>query len=202
VGQFHFHPDEYIALMESELPDYYRLQDAAADATGGGCTRLLELGTGTGESALRVLARHPGAALAGIDESADMLAVARERLPDADLRVSRLEDQLPEGPFDLVFSVLAVHHLDGPGKADLFRRVAAVLQPGGRFVIGDVVVPDDPADATTPLSPDYDLPSRADEQLLWLVEAGFDARKVWASGDLAVLAAAVRGSDPLTAPGP
>ncbi len=189
MGQFHFHPDEYIALMESELPDYYRLQDAAAAATGSGASRALELGTGTGETALRVLPRHPGAALTGIDESADMLQVARERLPEADLRVSRLEDPLPDGRFDLVFSVLAIHHLDGPGKADLFRRVAAGLAPGGRFVIGDVVVPDDPADATTPLSPGYDLPSRADEQLSWLADAGFGARVVWASGDLAVIAA-------------
>jgi tRNA (cmo5U34)-methyltransferase len=118
-----------------------------------------------------------------------MLAVARERLPGADLRVSRLQDPLPAGPFDLVFSVLAIHHLDGPGKADLFQRVAAVLDAGGRFVIGDVVVPEDLADATTPLSPDYDLPSRADEQLVWLSDAGFDAAPVWASGDLAVIVA-------------
>ena len=54
----------------------------------------------------------------------------------ADLRVSRLEDALPEGNFDLVVSALAVHHLDGAGKADLFARVAArlpsasVSQPG------------------------------------------------------------------------
>jgi tRNA (cmo5U34)-methyltransferase len=194
MGQFHFRPEQYIALMESELPDYYRLQDAAARATGSGRTRLLELGTGTGESALRVLARHPGATLTGVDESADMLAVARERLPGADLRVSRLEDSLPDGPFDLVFSVLAIHHLDGPGKADLFQRVAAVLDGGGRFVIGDVVVPEDPADATTPLSPDYDLPSRADDQLVWLSDAGFEASLLWTSGDLAVIAAVARDS--------
>ena len=109
-----------------------------------------------------------------------------ERLRGADLRVARLEDPLPHGPFDLVFSALCIHHLDGPGKADLFRRVAEVLEPGGRFVIGDVVVPDDPADAVTPLSPDYDLPSRVDEQLAWLADAGFSADVVWRARDLAV----------------
>ncbi len=186
-GQFHFHPDEYIALMESELPDYYRLQDETAAATGAGASRLLELGTGTGETALRVLRRHPGAALVGVDVSDDMLAVARERLPGADLRVARLEDPLPPGPFDLVFSALCIHHLDGPGKADLFRRVAGVLSPGGRFVIGDVVVPDDPADAVTPLGPGYDMPSRVDEQLAWLADAGFSASVVWTARDLAVV---------------
>jgi tRNA (cmo5U34)-methyltransferase len=88
-----------------------------------------------------------------------------------------------------VFSALAVHHLDGAAKADLFARVAAVLESGGRFVLADVVVPDDPADATTPLSPGFDLPSRADEQVAWLREAGLDATVVWSEGDLAVIVA-------------
>jgi tRNA (cmo5U34)-methyltransferase len=171
--------------MHSEMPAYERLQDAAAAATGSHASRLLELGTGTGETARRVLARHPGASLVGIDASADMLAAAG--LPGADLRVARLQDPLPDGPFDLVFSALAVHHLDGPGKADLFARIAEVLSPGGRFVLADVVVPEDPADATTPLSPDYDLPSGAEEQVTWLREAGLDARIVWSERDLAVL---------------
>ena len=188
MGQFHFHPDEYLDLMRSELPDYFRLQDEAASLCAGART-LLELGTGTGETALRVLERSPGASLVGIDASADMLAVARERLPGADLRVARLEEPLPPGPFDLVFSVLAIHHLDGDGKADLFERVAAVVAPGGRFVIGDVVVPDDPADAVTPLSPDFDLPSRVDDQLGWLRSAGFAPAVAWSARDLAVIAA-------------
>jgi tRNA (cmo5U34)-methyltransferase len=190
MGQFHFHPDDYLELMHEELPAYERLQDEAAAATGSGARRLLELGTGTGETARRVLPRHPGASLIGIDASADMLAAAS--LPGADLRVARLQDPLPAGPFDLVFSALAIHHLDGPGKADLFARVAAVLEPGGRFVLADVVVPDDPADALTPLSPGFDLPSRVDEQLGWLRDAGLDPSVVWAERDLAVIAAVRR----------
>jgi tRNA (cmo5U34)-methyltransferase len=189
MGQFHFHPDDYLELMLSEMPGYHRLQDEAAAATGGGHSCLLELGTGTGETARRVLERHPGASLVGLDESADMLAAAREALPGADLRVARLQDPLPRGPFDLVFSVLAIHHLDGAGKADLFARVSAVLVPGGRFVLGDVVVPDDPADATTPLNPGFDLPSRVDEQLEWLRAAGLSASVAWSERDLAVLVA-------------
>jgi tRNA (cmo5U34)-methyltransferase len=198
MGQFHFTPERYLDLMLSEMPGYHRLQDAAAAATGTGARRLLELGTGTGETARRVLPRHPGARLVGIDASADMLAAARPLLPDADLRVARLQDPLPPGPFDLVFSVLAIHHLDGPGKADLFRRIAAVLAPGGRFVLGDVVVPDDPADATTPLSPDFDLPSRADEQLAWLADAGLAATLAWSERDLAVIVASPRPARPVS----
>ncbi|HET8756005.1 MAG TPA: class I SAM-dependent methyltransferase [Solirubrobacteraceae bacterium] len=168
--------------MRSELPDYFALQDETASRCAG-AHALLELGTGTGETALRVLERCPGAALTGIDVSADMLAVARQRLPDADLRVARLEDPLPAGRFDLVFSVLAIHHLDGPGKADLFRRVAAVTE---RFVIGDVIEPEDPADAVTPLSPGFDMPSPVEDQLGWLRDAGFAASVVWSRRDPAI----------------
>ena len=61
--------------------------------------------------------------------------------------------------------------------------------PGGRFVLGDVIVPDDPADAVTPIDGDYDKPSRVDEQLGWLADAGFAAALRWIDGDLAVLTA-------------
>jgi tRNA (cmo5U34)-methyltransferase len=116
-----------------------------------------------------------------------MLAVARDVVPAADLRVARLQDELPEGPFDLVFSALAVHHLDAAEKAALFRRVAARLAPGGRFVLADVIVPDDPTDAITPLDEGYDLPSRVDEQLQWMSDAKLTAALRWKHRDLAVM---------------
>jgi tRNA (cmo5U34)-methyltransferase len=189
VGQFHWKPEEYLALMHRELPDYERLQDeVAAASTGAQVHRALELGVGTGETARRVLGVHPGASLLGIDASEEMLARAREALPGADLRLGRLEDPLPDGPFELVFSALAIHHLDGPGKEDLFRRIALVLSPGGRVVIGDVVVPVDPHDAVTPMDEGYDMPSTLVEQLGWLAEAGFGSATVtWSKRDLAVL---------------
>ena len=188
MAQFHFDPDSYLELMAEEVPAYARLQSEVAAATEGlEVTRALELGTGTGETARRVLAAHPAAALVGVDASAEMLAHAA--LPGADLRVARLEDPLPGGPFALVFSALAVHHLDGPGKADLFARVAAALAPGGRFVLGDVVVPADPADVVTPIDGVYVQPSSAAEQLGWLRAAGLDARVAWSERDLAVLVA-------------
>ena len=110
-------------------------------------------------------------------------------MPDADLRVARLQDELPEGPFDLVVSALAVHHLDPPEKATLFHKIAARLAPGGRFVLADVVVPDDPADAITPLDEGYDLPSSAVDLLQWLRDANLTATVRWTHRDLAVFVA-------------
>ena len=142
MSEWEWNPDTYLAEMAAEIPGYEELQEAVtAAAAAFRATRVLELGTGTGETALRVRAGQPEAEWVGIDASEAMLARARERLPDADLRLQRLEDELPEGPFDLVVSALAVHHLDGAGKRELFSRVAGVLRPGGLFVLGDVVVP-------------------------------------------------------------
>ena len=93
------------------------------------------------------------------------------------------------GPFDLVLSTLAVHHLDAAGKADLFERVAAVLVPGGRFVLADVVVPERPEEAVIPCTPGYDLPDLVPDQLEWLREAGLEPRVAWERRDLAVLVA-------------
>jgi tRNA threonylcarbamoyl adenosine modification protein (Sua5/YciO/YrdC/YwlC family) len=191
--QFHFDPTSYLAMIHEEIPVYDRFQDELARASGTGARRVLELGTGTGETASRLLERHPQAELVGIDESGEMLGVARSWLPAkrVALHVSRLEEALPDGPFDLVASALCVHHLRGPQKRDLFVRIRAALEPGGRFVLADVVVPPEPADAVTSLTPGFDHPSTLADQLQWLAQAGFQARVTWRHADLAVLVAEV-----------
>jgi tRNA (cmo5U34)-methyltransferase len=188
MGQFHWDPDGYLEMVRAEVPDYDRIQDELALATDGiDARRVLELGTGSGVTSRRVLARHPHAHLTGVDSSEHMLAAAD--LPGADLRLQDLGDPLPEGPFDLVFSALAIHHLDAAAKADLFARVAAVLAPGGRFVMADVVVPEDPADVVTPLDPGFDLPEAVPDLLAWLQGAGLRGHVAWQARDLAVLVA-------------
>ena len=186
--QFHFHPDSYLELVRSEVPAYDRLQDEVCSAASRLQPRsILDLGAGTGVTSQRVLAAYPDARLIGIDESEAMLEHARRVIPAGDFRVARLEEPLPDGPFDLVISALAVHHLDGPGKAGLFRRVAAAMNPRGRLVVGDVVVPEDPADVIAPLDDEYDKPSPIPDQISWLEEAGFGARVTWTEADLAVM---------------
>ncbi len=190
--QFEFDPDTYPAEIRADIAVYDRLQEellAAADAEAA--ERILELGTGTGETASRLLAHHPRASLIGIDGSEAMLASARSTLPAerVELRLGRLQDPLPSGPFDLVASALAIHHLDEREKQELFERIARVLAPGGSFVLADVVVPEDPAAAVIPLTPGFDRPSSLGDQLKWLKDAGLDPRVTFEHRDVAVLAA-------------
>jgi len=184
MDDFDWNPDTYLEQMHDEVPGYDELEAAVVAATAGLEVRsVLELGTGTGETALRVLAQHPAARWTGIDANEAMLARARERLPHADLHLARLEDPLPRGPFDLVVSVLAVHHLDGDAKRDLFTRTAQLCN---NFVLGDVVVPERTEDAVIEIDWEYDLPSSVADQLAWLREAGFDADATYVRADLAV----------------
>ena len=192
-GEYHFEPRGYAAMIREEIPAFDELQEQLVANSGEEARRILELGTGTGETAGLLLQRHRGARLVGIDESPAMLAAARELLPAArvELIAARLQDPLPTGEFDLVASALAVHHLDPGEKADLFRRVRSVLTPGGRFTLADLVVPSDPADAVIEGTPGYDKPSTVADQLAWMTTAGFEARVAWVLGDLAVIVGSV-----------
>ena len=185
-------PARYLATLRAAVPAYDRIHEVLVEATLGiRVARILDLGTGTGETARRVLAAHPQASLIGLDASPEMLAGAKETLAGrrVELRTQRLEDELPPGPFDLVTSAFAAHHLDGLAKAALFRQVYTSVRPGGRFVLADLIVPADPAAATTPLDPGEDLPDSVADQIAWLSRAGFKADPIWAQGDFAVLAA-------------
>lgn len=185
-------PEAYRDFIRTEIPEYDRLQDELATATRGLVVgSILDLGVGTGETARRVLDEYPNARVVAVDESRAMLAAAEQALdrPSARFELRRLEDPPPPGPFDLVVSALAVHHLDEAGKARLFAQLHDRLRPGGRFVLADVVLPERAEEAVTPTDPTYDRPSAAAAQLAWLRAAGFVASIVWRDRDLAVLVA-------------
>ena len=95
MGQFHWDPAGYLAMMRAEVPAYEDLQAALVRATAGApARRILELGTGTGETARRVLDAHPEAErLLALDASGEMLAAADVALRDRHLP-SRVGDQL------------------------------------------------------------------------------------------------------------
>jgi tRNA (cmo5U34)-methyltransferase len=110
--------------------------------------------------------------------------------------VGSLGDPLPEGPFDLVVSALAVHHLHADSKADLFRQIAKALEPGGRFVLADVVTPINHSYVVTAIDPEVDYPSTPDERLAWLDAAGMNPEVTWTHRDPVVIV----GTAPTSAP--
>lgn len=119
--------------MRDEALD--ELRKAAIDSIPFAPDVVLELGIGAGETTRHLLARHPQARVTGLDSSPEMVFRARE-LEIEEVRLARIEDPLPDGPWDLVISVLTIQELDDAGKRDLFRRVR---EQSRSLVIGDVI---------------------------------------------------------------
>jgi tRNA (cmo5U34)-methyltransferase len=174
--QFHIDPETYLDEIRADIPRYDELQAATVAAIPLAPSRVLELGVGTGETTRRLLERYPDADVTGLDSQPEMVFKAREH--GISVRLARMEDPLPDGPWDLVISVLSVHHLDEDQKRDLFRRVR---EQSRSFVMGDVVIAD-PQVAS--LEKGVDMPSRAEDMAAWC-----DGEIVWSADDLAVIRA-------------
>ena len=105
---------------------------------------VLELGVGTGRIAVPIAAA--GIEVVGVDLSAGMLDVARERAALAgvrlDLRRGDMRQPPVEGAFPLVLIPFrSLLHMETDGdRRGVLRAVAGLLAPGGRFVF-DVFTP-------------------------------------------------------------
>lgn len=174
--KFHRDPGTYLERIRADVPRYDELQAAAIEAIPFPPERVLDLGTGIGETSRRLLETYPDARITGLDSSQDMLFRAREL--GIETRLARMEDPLPDGPWDLVIAVLSVHHLDADGKRDLMRRVR---EQSRSVVIGDVVRAEP---QVTPIERGADFPEDADDLARW---AG--GQVAWTADDLAVIAA-------------
>jgi SAM-dependent methyltransferase len=94
----------------------------------------LDAACGTGRHA-QYLAEL-GHRVVGVDASAEMLTVARGKLPGADLREGSLEDlPLPDRSVGLVVCTLALTHVTDLGAA--FAELVRVLRPGGHLVVSN-----------------------------------------------------------------
>src|SRR3954468_13622011 len=120
-AQFHWNPETYLEEIRGEIPRFDELQKAAVEAIPFPPGRVLERGSGAGEATGVLLEAYPGAWVIGLDSDSNMVYRLREEYDDVQL--ARMEDPLPDGPWDLVISVLSVHHLQDDAKRMLFRRV-------------------------------------------------------------------------------
>lgn len=94
--------------------------------------KLLDAGCGAG-LALQIAAKL-GAEVAGNDASQGLLAIAKQRLPKAELRLEDLEDtSFDPGSFDIVTSFMAVQFAADPVNA--LRMLSKVVKAGGQIAL-------------------------------------------------------------------
>jgi SAM-dependent methyltransferase len=115
---------------ESQMRPSYELAIKRAGLRPG--QTVLDAGCGSG-AFLRVAADH-GAVVSGIDASEALLAIARERVPDADLSLGDLQRlPYPDDTFDAVTGFCSFFFADDMVEA--LREAGRVAKPGAPIVI-------------------------------------------------------------------
>jgi trans-aconitate 2-methyltransferase len=94
---------------------------------------VLDAGCGSGRITQALIERLPRGRAIAVDESPSMVAAARERLgPTVDIREADLLELELDEPVDAVLSTATFHWIADHER--LFRRLHALLAPGGRLV--------------------------------------------------------------------
>lgn len=126
--------DAFLDLIPAELDDEFQ---------------VVELAPGAGWLSAAILGRFPHASILALDGSEEMLAETERALASFpgrwETRIFQLLDrdwrkELPTG-LRAIVSSLAIHHLKGSAKRDLFADLHDHLAPGGALLIADLVEP-------------------------------------------------------------
>lgn len=180
---------EFIDHGDVFVPDRRTQMDAICSLIDPGAGAVVELCCGDGTLAAAILDRHPRCAVHGLDGSAAMLERASARLAGAGDRFRPRRFELGERAWRADFrgcaavvTSLAVHHLLDDAKRHLFADVAAMLAPGGTFVLADLVAPVSPR-AKTLAARQWDAAVRRRSRARFGDDRGFEefARLRWNS---------------------
>ena len=206
---------EYDSVIRTLIPHYTDLIDEAASAVDHVARRrpaVVDLGTGSGALAARVLAVRPGARIIGIDDDAGMLAMADKRLRGriATIRANFEKARIPR--CDVITASFALHHIPtARRKAAMYRRCFAALGPGGLLVNADCCLASTAklqaahraswiahlqrtctrkkAEGFLKAWAKEDVYFTLDREIRLLEEAGFQVEVVWRKDSFAVIAA-------------
>ncbi|WP_409017103.1 class I SAM-dependent methyltransferase [Arthrobacter sp. MP_2.3] len=136
--------DGFAAAQQAKID---RLLDKAGVGQG---TRVLEIGTGWGELALRAAQR--GATVYSVTLSSEQQELARKRVADAgytDAVTIELKDyRAVEGEYDAVVSVEMIEAVGFEYWATYFQTIERVLAPGGKVAIQAITIAHDRLMAT------------------------------------------------------
>jgi trans-aconitate 2-methyltransferase len=125
-----WHAKQYV-LFENERTRPVRDLLAAVPATE--VRVAVDIGCGPGNSTEALAARLPGAALSGLDSSPDMIAAARQRLPQCQFEVADISTWDAAGPYDLILANAVLQWV--PDHERLFPSLVKKLAPAGSLAV-------------------------------------------------------------------
>jgi len=137
---------DYEEHMRTSVEEFDAFYTAAIEALPGKSTapHVLDLGVGTGLELEGLFARFPEARVTGIDLSGAMLSRLRRKQRPWQQQLELVQESFltydfAGRSFDLVLSVMALHHWVPEIKARLYRRIHGALAPEGAFVNADYI---------------------------------------------------------------
>jgi demethylmenaquinone methyltransferase/2-methoxy-6-polyprenyl-1,4-benzoquinol methylase len=131
--------DRYAALLSFGQDPRWRRFLVSRIVAGPGDT-VLDVATGTGAVALELLRQHH-CVVVGLDQSPEMLAEARRRLPPSVQLVEGDAERLPfpDASFDALTFTYLLRYVDEPGAT--LRELARVVRAGGTIASLEFAVP-------------------------------------------------------------
>ncbi len=93
----------------------------------------VDLGCGPGNSTEVLAQRFPHASVTGLDSSEDMVAAARQRLPNIGFELADIGTWNPVAGFDVILANASLQWL--PDHASLYPRLVGKLAPGGSLAV-------------------------------------------------------------------
>lgn len=136
--------DSYDSLIRRAVPRYDEMVTRVIEHLPAEASEVLELGCGTGNLTLRLLARFPRARVTTVDAAPEMTEVTEararaahvaERLTTVTARFEDVERLVAAGSMDLVVSSLSLHHV--VDKAALYGKIRGAMKRGAGLVIAD-----------------------------------------------------------------
>ncbi len=102
---------------------------------------IVDLGVGTGITSGIIKSLLPQSNVDVVDFSEQMINGAKKRLGSRNVRylIGDYATMRFDKKYDIVCSVIGIHHQSHAGKRKLFKKIHAMLKPGGIFIFGDLV---------------------------------------------------------------
>jgi ubiquinone/menaquinone biosynthesis C-methylase UbiE len=95
---------------------------------------VLDLGCGTGDPIAKYIVAK-GYHVVGVDQSEQMLAIARQVVPEAELIQSDMISLQLTDKFAAAIAWDSIFHVDRSQHASVFQKLAAALEPGARLLL-------------------------------------------------------------------